>query len=235
MQNENIVIGIEGMVASGKTSICKEMIKIIPNSIFIDGGNIYRGIALALTKNNVSISEKNNLKNIDPLKLMQMLKVEFRIENNITEIYINDTKIEETDIQDAQNSMNVSKMASTNDNHALYDFAKTIIDNYRKKYNIIVSARDLVSLYPDMNLHVYVTASLEERTKRRYKQYNGIYSIDKIREMIEVRDMIHEKAGFNKTCKNTITVDVTDCISAQESARKILKYGHIYKWKIRKL
>lgn len=36
----NIVIGIEGQVASGKTSICKELVNMIPNSIFIDGGNI---------------------------------------------------------------------------------------------------------------------------------------------------------------------------------------------------
>ncbi len=222
MQSKNIVIGIEGMVASGKTSICKEMLKLIPNSIFIDGGNIYRGISLALAKNNINIYEKSNTEAVDPLKLMQMLKVEFKIENNITEIYIDSNKIEESDIQDAKNSMNVSKMASNNNNQSLYNFAKTIIDNYRKQYNIIVSARDLVSLYPDMDLHVYVTASLEERIKRRYKQYNGIYSMDKIKEMIEERDMIHEKAGFNKTCKNTILVDVTDCTSAQESAMKIL-------------
>lgn len=223
MQNENKVIGIEGMVASGKTSICKEMVKIVPNSIFIDGGNIYRGIALALAKSNTDISKESNIKDIDSLKLMQMLNVEFRIENSITEIYIDNKKIEESDIQEAQNSMNVSKMASTNDNHSLYDFARTIIDNYRKKYNIIVSARDLTSIYPDMNLHVYVTASLEERTKRRYNQYNGIYTMDKIREMIEQRDMLHEKAGFNKKCEKTITVDVTECVSAKESAFKILK------------
>lgn len=225
MQNKNIVIGIEGMVASGKTSICKELIKIIPNSIFIDGGNIYRGISLALAKNNVDISNKNNLEGTDPLKLMQMLKVEFKIENNITEIYIANNKIGEKDIQDMQNSINVSKMASANDNNALYGFARKIIEGYHQKYNIIVSARDLASIYPNMDCHVYVTASLEERTKRRYKQYNGIYTIDKIRDIIIERDSIHEQAGFNKTCKNTITVDVTECINAEESARKILKFA----------
>ena len=45
---ENIVIGIEGDVASGKTTICKELINIVPNSIFIDAGSIYRGIMQAL-------------------------------------------------------------------------------------------------------------------------------------------------------------------------------------------
>ena len=45
---KNIVIGIEGDVASGKTTICKELINIVPNSIFIDAGSIYRGIMQAL-------------------------------------------------------------------------------------------------------------------------------------------------------------------------------------------
>ncbi len=223
MQNKNIVIGIEGMVASGKTSICKELIKIIPNSIFIDGGNIYRGIAMALAQSNIDISGKNNIEGVNPLQLMQMLKVEFKIENNITEVYIANNKICEDEIQNMQNSMSVSKIASTNDNHSLFEFARKIIENYHQKYNIIVSARDLVDIYPDMDCHVYVTASLEERTKRRFKQYNGIYTMDKIRKIIVERDSIHEQAGFNKTCQNTIRVDVTDCINAEESARKILK------------
>ena len=225
MQNRNIVIGIEGMVASGKTSICKELIKIIPNSIFIDGGNTYRGIAMALAQSNIDISSKNNIEGVNPLQLMQMLKVEFKIENNITEVYIANNKICEDEIQNMQNSMSVSKIASTNDNHSLFEFARKIIENYHQKYNIIVSARDLVDIYPDMDCHVYVTASLEERTKRRFKQYNGIYTMDNIREIIVERDSIHEKAGFNKTCQNTIRVDVTDCINAEESARKILKFA----------
>ena len=40
----NIVIGIEGEVASGKTSTCRSLVKMIDNSTFIDGGAIYRGI-----------------------------------------------------------------------------------------------------------------------------------------------------------------------------------------------
>ena len=57
---ENIVIGIEGDVASGKTTICKELINIVPNSIFIDAGSIYRGIMQALKQCN-----KAGLKNCE--------------------------------------------------------------------------------------------------------------------------------------------------------------------------
>ena len=64
----NKVIGIEGLVGSGKTSICKEFVKIIPNSIILHGGNLYRGIIYALMQNSKSIdinNLKDNIQNID--------------------------------------------------------------------------------------------------------------------------------------------------------------------------
>ena len=41
---EHIVIGIEGLVGAGKTSICRELIKILPNTVLLNGGNLYRAI-----------------------------------------------------------------------------------------------------------------------------------------------------------------------------------------------
>ena len=48
---DNIVIGVEGQVAAGKTSACKELIKLIDNCIFIDGGAIARAIVMVIKKN----------------------------------------------------------------------------------------------------------------------------------------------------------------------------------------
>ena len=42
--SKNIVIGIEGLVGSGKTSICRELIKKIPNSVLLNAGDLYRAI-----------------------------------------------------------------------------------------------------------------------------------------------------------------------------------------------
>ena len=44
----NIVIGIEGYVGAGKTSICKELLNELSNSILLHGGNLYRAIVYAL-------------------------------------------------------------------------------------------------------------------------------------------------------------------------------------------
>lgn len=217
----NIVIGIEGQVASGKTSICKELVNMIPNSIFIDGGNIYRGIVEALALAHIEPTKMG--KDLDPLEIMKKLKVEFKIENKMTEIYIAGKKISEDIIQNAHNAVEVSKMANTSDNSHLFAFARSIIEQYKQKYNIIVSARELLDIYPDMDCHVFVTASLEERTKRRYAQYNGKYTVEEITKMIESRDKLHEQSGFNKKGARTITVDVTESKTAKEAAEKVLK------------
>ena len=43
-----LVIGIEGEVSSGKTSICKALTEELPNTIFIDGGTLARSIVHAI-------------------------------------------------------------------------------------------------------------------------------------------------------------------------------------------
>ena len=147
----NIVIGVEGLVSSGKTSMCKELIKLIPNSIYIDAGYIYRGIVLAIVQNKIDLS-KNTL---NPLELMQKLKVEFKIENNIAQIYIDGKKIDESLLESADNSMSVSEIASNFDNKPLFKFSKIMIDNFKKSYNIIFSGRDVLDMYHEMNIHLF--------------------------------------------------------------------------------
>ena len=82
----NKVIGIEGLVGSGKTSICKELIKIIPNSILLHGGNLYRGIVYAVMQRQKEKIEdvavlQTSFSHIDIKKVMDIL-------NQITELFI---------------------------------------------------------------------------------------------------------------------------------------------------
>ena len=55
----NLTIGIEGLVGAGKTSICRQMLDIIPNTVLVNGGNIYRSIVYAMMQNGEKISCKS--------------------------------------------------------------------------------------------------------------------------------------------------------------------------------
>ena len=225
----NIVIGIEGLVGSGKTSMCRELLNEIPNSIVFHGGNLYRGIIYAVMNSNKELgSNMQNLKqmmqDVDIKKIMDMLKVEFKVENRETVVYVNGKKIEEEKLQSKQASMAVSVAGGSADNTKLFSFCKNIINEFKEKYNVILSGRALMSIYPELDYHFFITASLDERVKRKASQYGENANIEELKEHIMLRDELQKKAGFYDLNEKTIQVDVTDCKSVKESTYKLLEY-----------
>lgn len=223
----NIVIGIEGLVGAGKTSICRKLLKLIPNSIILHGGNLYRGIVLALlsSSGNINLKEfKENIKDIDIKKVMDTLKVEFKIENRESVVYVGSKKIDENKLQSEDASLAVSIAGANANSEKFYVFARHLINIYKQEYNVIVSGRDLMKIYPNLNYHFLITASLEERIKRKMKQYGESSNYEEIKQNITKRDELQEKAGYYKVYDNTITVDVTDCWTVEQSANKVFKY-----------
>lgn len=215
---ENIVIGIEGTVGAGKTSICRKLLNKIENSIILHGGEIYRAIVYGMMKAKIKNTEK-----LDAFKVMKELGIEIKLENRETKIYMNGQKIDEKDLQSTQSSIAVSKVSNTANNQKLYEFGKKLIDEFRKEYNIILSSRDIVKMYPDVTYHFFIDASIEERTNRKYIQYNKEIPKEQIKEMIEKRDELQEKTGYYKIYPQTKVIDVTNCKNAEESANLVLE------------
>ena len=215
---DNIVIGIEGTVGAGKTSICRELLNYIDNSIILHGGEIYRAIVYGMIQTKIDNTQK-----VDAFDIMKRLGIEIRLEDRETVIYMNDKKIDEQDLQSRQASIAVSKVSNVADNTKLYEFGKKLIDEYRKDYNIILSSRDIVKMYPDVTRHFFIDASIEERTNRKYMQYNKEIPKWQIKEMIQTRDKLQEKSGYYKIYPQTKIIDVTDCKNARESAQMVLE------------
>lgn len=220
----NIVIGIEGLVGAGKTSICRRLIKIIPNTVLLNGGNLYRAIVYAMMKNGRKIEQlKDEAKNIDIKKIMDFFNIELKIENNETNIYIDGEVAKEEELQSKDASMAVSVVGGIADNTALFEFARNLINSLKKTYNVVISGRDIMQIYPDLDYHFLITASIDERVKRKCIQYKGKVNEEEVRENIIKRDELQEKAGFYKMYKNTIKLDVTECKTVEESTNKVLE------------
>ena len=217
---QNVVIGIEGPVGSGKTSICRELIKRIPNTILLNGGNLYRAIVYCMMSSN---NLKQNIENVDIKQIMDYFKIEIKIENNESKFYVEGKEIKEEELQSKQSSMNVSVIGGSANNEALFEFARELINNLKQKSNVIVSGRSVMKIYPDADYHLFITASLEERVARKYIQYKGEINKEEIRVDILKRDELQEKAGFYELYKITKVIDVTECKSVVESTNKVLE------------
>ena len=159
----NLVIGIEGLVGAGKTSICRYLIENVPNTILLNGGNLYRSIVYAMMQNGEKLEDlKNKGKSLDIKEMMDLFKVDIKIENNETIVYIDGKKVSEEAIQSKEASMAVSTVGGSADNKNLFIFARNLINSLKKDYNVIVSGRSVVKIYPELDYHFFIIEDLDE-------------------------------------------------------------------------
>lgn len=220
----NIVIGIEGLVGSGKTSICRELLNRIPNSVLLNGGNLYRAIVYIMMKNGNTISKmKKTGKKLDIREMIDKLNIEVRVENKETVVYANGNKLQEEELQSKETSIAVSEVSNTADNQQAFVFVHDLIERLKKQYNVIFSGRATMKIYPECDYHFFIIADLDERIRRKCIQYKNKESREVIRENIIKRDELQEKSGFYEYSPITIEVDVTDCKTVEESTDKVLQ------------
>ena len=219
---ENIVIGIEGYVGTGKTSVCRKLLDKIPNSVLLHGGNIYRAITYGILKTgliNVKELSSLNIKNI-----MDKLKLKIEIEDRESVVYIHDKKIEEKDLQSLETSIATSKISSYANNDKLYDFGRNIIESLKQNYNVILSSRDIVNMYPKVDYHFLLVADIDERVRRKMNQYKGEITADELKEHIQKRDELQKQSGYYKIHPITKVIDVTACKTVEDETNKIMEF-----------
>lgn len=220
----NLVIGIEGLVGAGKTSICREILKRVPTTVLVNGGNIYRAIVYAMMKNGKQLEElKKAGKQLDIKEMMDLFKIEIKIENQETILYMDNQKLDEELLQSKEASMAVSVVGGSADNRKLFSFAKKLVDDLKERYHVILAGRSVMKIYPECNYHFFVVASLEERVRRKCIQYGNTESQEEIKENIEKRDALQKQAGFYDYSSITEEIDVTNCKSVAESTDVLLQ------------
>ncbi len=221
---QNMVIGIEGLVGSGKTSICRELIKRIPNSVLLNAGNLYRAIVYSMIQNGSTIMNlKKAGKNLDIREMIDLLKIEVKIENHETTVYSNGQKLEEEKLQDKQTSLAVSEVSNTANNEKAFEFVHDLIEHLQEQYHVIFSGRATMKIYPKCNYHFFITADLDKRVERKCIQYKNQEKEKEVRKNIIQRDELQRKSGFYEYSPITIEIDVTNCETIEESTNKVLQ------------
>lgn len=225
----NIVIGIEGYVGTGKTTVCRKLLEKIPNSIILHGGNIYRAISYGILKTGLLDQKENiaKLGHLDIKNIMDKLKLKIELENNETVVYIHDKKVNEEDLQSLETSMATSKISNVANNDKLYEFGRNIIEKFKQKYNVILSSRDIVNMYPKVDYHFLLIADIDERVRRKIGQYEGKITEQELKKHIEERDKLQQESGYYKIHPITRVIDVTNFKTPEVTMNKLLEYINI--------
>ena len=156
-----ISIAIDGPAGAGKSTVSRILAKKL-NFLYFDTGALYRTVAYHFLVNNIDFHIIDLLK-----KELKTIKIDFKIENNIQKLFLCGE-----DVTDKIRTEKISMLAS--EISAILEVREFLLGTQRDlahKNNVIMDGRDIGTVVlPDADIKIFLTASLEVRVERRYKE-----------------------------------------------------------------
>ncbi len=151
------VIAIDGPTASGKGTVAQQVAKRLGFD-YLDSGALYRLLALASVRRQLAVEDVAALTG-----LARELHVVFRD---------GDVKLDGANVSDEIRAEAIGNRASEIATHASVRQALIARQRaFRTLPGLVADGRDMGTvIFPDANLKVFLTASVEARAQRRYKQ-----------------------------------------------------------------
>ncbi len=197
------VVAIDGPGGAGKSTIAKLLAQKL-NFIHLDTGAMYRAVTLAALREDIDFDDQDKL-----IKLAQEINIEF---DRNGEIFLNGENISE-EIRTAEVNKYVSQTA------AVKGVRKVLVKKQQKlaqNNKVVMDGRDITTVVlPDAEHKFFLTASLEERARRRFeevKSKNKDADFEKIKASIARRDKLDSEREHSplKKAEDAVLVDTTD-------------------------
>ena len=219
MGNDRYVVAVDGPAGSGKSSVCRR-VAIEVSAKYIDSGAVYR----AITKYFID-KYGDDLSTVDIIEQLNNINIEQIFEQN-------------GDIRTLLNGKDVSKtireervaekITFFSDNREIREYVNSLLRIWAGENSIIMDGRDIGSVvFPNADLKVYLDASVDERAKRRVKEYTELgKNVDEnlIKNQIIKRDFSDENREFGplKKCDDSVYLDTSN-MSFNDVVGKIIE------------
>lgn len=223
-----ITIAIDGHSSCGKSTMAKDLAKEI-GYIYIDTGAMYRAVTLFALQNGL-ISESG----IDEEGLRErmsdiMITFQLNEETGRPDTYLNGVCVEK-EIRTMEVSKYVSPIAT------LGFVREAMVDLQRlmgEAKGVIMDGRDIGTVvFPDAELKVFVTASVDVRAQRRFDELTAKgeeCSFDEIRANVIERDRIDSTREISplRQAEDAIVLDNSNMTIPEQKAWLLEQYYRV--------
>ena len=220
MKNKKIIIAIDGLSGSGKSSTAKLLAKEM-NYKYLDSGAMYRAITLYIIENSIDYKNLKTLKTI-----LDKIELEF-IKDKVSgsyEIHLNNKNVEQN-IRSKKVSELVSEISKISIiRKKLVQMQRTIGD----KKGIVMEGRDIGTVvFPRAELKIFMQADLNIRAKRRFNEFEKLgkkISLEEVKSNLIDRDNKDSNREDSplKVTSNSLILDTTS-ITLEEQIEFIKK------------
>ncbi|RKY92419.1 MAG: (d)CMP kinase, partial [Ignavibacteriae bacterium] len=208
---------IDGPAGSGKSTTAQLVAQKL-GFVYIDTGAMYRAITyLAIREDAVGNNDKI-------VELAANSDIELKFENGVTSISINGE-----DLTDKIRTLDVNKNVS--DVSKIEEVRKLLVKKQRelgsKTTSVVMEGRDIATVvFPNANVKIFLTATIDERAKRRAKEYaeNGTeIPVTEIKDNLKNRDQIDSNREVSPLLKAEDAIEVdTSYVTIDEQVNIIL-------------
>ena len=156
------VIAIDGPSGSGKGTIARRVAAALGWHL-LDSGALYRLLALAATRRGISLADAGAL-----AELALDLDIRFEAGDAGEELIWLDEEPVRGELRTEETGRGASQVAAL---QPVRDALLALQRSFQKPPGLVADGRDMgTHVFPGAALKVYLTASAEERARRRYKQ-----------------------------------------------------------------
>ncbi len=204
MTNRRLTIAIDGPAGSGKSTVTQCVAEKL-DCLYLDSGAMYRAVTLQFIRTGVSPTNIPGL-----IRLVQTCQIDFADNGKIT-------LLNGEDVSDAIRTPEINSVVS--DISRVPELRNEIVKQQRRigeNSAIIAEGRDVTTVvFPNADHKFYLTASVEERARRRFTELKakGVdCTLEGIQEEIcarDAKDCSREHSPL-RTAEDAIVVNTTD-------------------------
>ena len=220
---ENIIIAIDGHSSTGKSTLAKMLSKHLQYK-HINTGLMYRALTLVALRNNWIECTSGFINKAMIIKAVDDLEFDF-VCNQLGEYKMH---LHGEDVNNELKSLRVSKYVSIISKYsAVRRQIVKIQQQIGKCRGLVMEGRDIGSVvFPDADLKLFITASLEVRAKRRYDELLKLgidTDINDVLENLKMRDFedSHRKISPLICVEDAVLIDNT-LLSIKEQFERVL-------------
>lgn len=214
---KKIQIAIDGPAGAGKSTIAKIVAEQLAFT-YIDTGAMYRAVTYKALKEGIQLSDEAFLE-----KMLKQTKIELQPSAEGQLVFLDGHNVS-AEIRSNEVTSSVSQVAAHGKvREILVAMQKSLAANG----GVVMDGRDIgTHVLKDAELKIFMSASVEERAKRRFldNERRGIPStIEKLVEEIALRDKLDSEREISPLIQadDAIYLDTTH-LSIEEAANEIL-------------
>lgn len=211
-------VAIDGPAGAGKSTIARQAAKQL-NFIYVDTGAMYRAMALFMLRKGISSEDTKGLE-----AACKEVDITIEYQNGEQQVILNGENV-----NGLIRTEEVGKMASAvAKNGKIREKLVDLQQKLAKKADVIMDGRDIgTCVLPQADVKIYLTASVEERARRRHKELvekGETCDIEKIKADIIARDEqdMNREISPLKKAEDAVLLDGSD-MTIQEVTEEIMR------------